>query len=288
MSQTERRLLHEQNRRSWNHATRAHNSHKGDQARFLREGGSTLFPEEVGLLGELTGKKLVHLQCNSGQDTLSLAKLGAQATGVDISDSAIAFAHQLSRDSGIAATFVRADVYDWLEEAAASGVQFDVAFSSYGAIVWLSDLGEWARGIASVLRCGGRFVLVEFHPAATMFDEEWHLAYAYSSGGRHTTWDEGIGDYVAMAGAGLVPWGYKEGVVDFKNPEPVHEFEWGLADVVTALLDAGLTLEALREYPYSNGAKLWNRMRPLSGNRFTVAEGMPSPPLMYGLAARKP
>src|SRR5262245_52995302 len=72
-----RRALHEQNRLSWNEATRAHNSHKADQARFFREGRNTLAPEETSLLGDLTGMSVVHLQCNSGQDTLSITRLGA-------------------------------------------------------------------------------------------------------------------------------------------------------------------------------------------------------------------
>src|SRR5262245_52309366 len=101
-----RRALHEQNRRSWNMATRAHNSHKADQARFYREGGDTLSPEETALLGDVTGKSVVHLQCNSGQDTLSIKRLGAKAVlGVDISDEAIGFAQRLAADSGIEASF---------------------------------------------------------------------------------------------------------------------------------------------------------------------------------------
>ena len=75
MTTTPAREYHEENRLAWNEATKAHNSHKGDQARFLREGGSTLFPEEVALLGDIDGKRLLHLQCNAGQDTLSLARL---------------------------------------------------------------------------------------------------------------------------------------------------------------------------------------------------------------------
>jgi 2-polyprenyl-3-methyl-5-hydroxy-6-metoxy-1,4-benzoquinol methylase len=105
------RELHEDNRRSWNSATRAHNSHKGDQAGFLRSGGSTLFPEEAELLGDVAGQRLVHLQCNSGQDSLSLAALGADVTGVDISDEAVRFATTLSAQSGMPATFVRSDVF---------------------------------------------------------------------------------------------------------------------------------------------------------------------------------
>jgi len=106
------RALHEANRASWNAATLAHNSHKGDQASYLREGGCTLFPEELTLLGDLQGKDLVHLQCNAGQDTLSLARRGARVTGVDISDEAISFARELSRQAGLPATFHRRDVYD--------------------------------------------------------------------------------------------------------------------------------------------------------------------------------
>src|SRR5512133_2945020 len=101
-----RKELHEANRRAWNEATIAHNSHKRDQAAYLRAGGSTLYPEELALLGDLAGKSLLHLQCNAGQDTLSLAQRGALVTGVDISDTAVDFARQLSAESGISGTFV--------------------------------------------------------------------------------------------------------------------------------------------------------------------------------------
>ena len=165
--------FHEDNRRSWNAATEAHNSHKQDQAAFFRAGGSTLFPEERELLGDVAGSSLVHLQCNAGQDSLSLAALGADVTGVDISDTAIAFARQLSADAGIPATFERADVYDWLADAAPE--RFDIAFSSYGALVWLSDIRSWARGVARILKPAGRCVLVDFHPFASIFGWDWKL-----------------------------------------------------------------------------------------------------------------
>ena len=139
------RPRHEDNRRGWNLATEAHNSHKADQAAFLRAGGSTLFPEELEMLGDLAGRTLLHLQCNAGQDTLSLARRGATVTGVDISDTAIAFARQLAADSGIPATFERADVYDWLAEAASAGRQFDVVFSSYGFLCWWAVAADVAK-----------------------------------------------------------------------------------------------------------------------------------------------
>ncbi|HBN8295004.1 TPA: GNAT family N-acetyltransferase [Pseudomonas aeruginosa] len=195
--------LHEANRLSWNAATRAHNSHKADQAAFFRNGGSTLYPEELQLLGHLDGLRLLHLQCNAGQDSLSLARLGARVTGVDIADSAIDFARQLSRDSGIAADFQRDDILRWLPVAATRGERFERVFASYGTLVWLSDLKRWADGIAQVLVPGGRFVLVEFHPFALYFDPHWQPAYDYFS--REPIAESGVSDYVAESGALRLP-----------------------------------------------------------------------------------
>ncbi len=280
-----RKDIHEQNRLSWNEATKAHNSHKGDQATFLRNGGSTLFPEELELLGDLRGKSLAHLQCNAGPDTLSLAQLGATVTGIDISDEAIAYAQQLSRDSAIPATFIRSDVYDWLEQAAAKGEQFDRVFSSYGALMWLSDIPRWGQGIARILKPGGSFVLVEFHPTGLMYNEKLERDWPYFSA--EPISDGGVGDYVAESGAGLVPWGYEEGVTEFENPHTSAEFCWSIADVVTALLEAGLRLETLREYPYANGCPRFENAVEGEGRRFYTPPGIPNLPQMYALRATK-
>jgi len=279
--------LHEENRLSWNAATDAHNSHKRDQARFFRAGGSTVFPEEIELLGDLEGKRLVHLQCNAGQDSLSLVHLGAEVTGVDISDTAIEFATRLSLESGIPATFVRADVYDWLDTAAEQNEQFDIVFCSYGAICWLSDLNHWAERIESILKPSGRFVALEFHPFSYVFDEEWKLAYTYFAEGEAYTWDDGIHDYVKDSGETLTPSGYEEGISDFVNPHRVHEFSWGIGEIVTALAKAGLRIEELHEYPFSNGAKLFTEMQEMTGNRMYPPADYPSLPLMYGLLATR-
>lgn len=284
-----RRAIHEQNRRSWNEATKAHNSHKANQAKFFREGGQKLNVEEIDLLGDLRGKSVLHLQCNSGQDTLSIKRLGAQSVdGVDISDEAIEFARRLSSDSGVEATFHRADVYDWLGAEAAGERRWDIVFCSYGAICWLSDLSTWARGISAVLKPGGRFVTVEFHPIAMLFEEvEYAHRYPYSTHGKPLTWDDGVGDYVAFAGPSSAPSGWQEGVQGFQNPEIVHEFGWGLAEVITSLLEAGLVLEHFREYDYA-AHKLYNRMVDLGGGMWALPPDIPSFPLMYAIAARKP
>jgi len=283
-SDDDRRSAHEQNRRSWNAVTPAHQSHKRDQARFLREGGTTLFPDELELLGEIEGMRLLHLQCNCGQDSLSLAARGARVRGVDISDVAIEEARALSAASGISADFQRADVLDWLEAAAAKGECYERVFSSYGTIGWLADLPRWARGVASVLPPGGRLVLLEFHPlvwsygpAGTLI-EPYFLEEALQEA-------EGVGDYIERSGDDLTPMGRVPGVEGFANPEPAVAFQYTVAQIVQALADAELFVEQLHEYPYANGCLIFEGMQRLPGRRYGMPSGVPAMPLMLGVVA---
>ena len=176
-----RRDLHQRNRLAWDAATRAHSSHKSDMAGFLGAGGTTLFDEEVRLLlgregasldairaaGErpLAGLRLLHAPCNAGQDTLSLALLGAEVVGVDISVVAISEAQALSRAAGIPATFHRADLFDWLPAAAAAGERFDLAFMSYGVLLWMSDLAAFVAGMAALNKDVPPYVMAAGHYA---------------------------------------------------------------------------------------------------------------------------
>ena len=295
MSADDGRRLREQNRRSWEAVVPAHESHRGDLAGFLRRGGSTLFPEDLQLLGgaeSVAGKRLAHLMCNTGGDTLSLARLGAEATGVDISERAVQSARRLSEESGIPADFVRSDLYDWLERTGepetGDGPDFDLVYASYGVVCWLSDLDRWAAGLHRRLAPGGRFALVDFHPAAMMLDADWRLANDYYSGGEPLEADEGVGDYVGDSGGGLTPAGHEPGVRHFENPEPCYLFRWGLGEVVTALAGSGMILQTLQEYPYANGERQFHGMRELPGRRMVPPENAPRVPLMYGISATKP
>ncbi len=280
------KVHHEINRLSWNEATKAHNSHKGDQAAFFRAGGNTLFAEETELLGDVAGKSLLHLQCNCGQDSLSIAKhMGALVTGVDISDEAIDFARQLARQSGIPAEYIRADIYDFFAE---NQTQYDLVFSSYGALVWLSDLEAWGRGIQRCLKSGGRFVFIDFHPAFCMFDEDWQLKYDYM-GGTYVEFESGIGDYVALTGVTAETDSLRTGIQNFVNPHPGVEYLWGIADLISALLAARLQLVGFREYAHCNGFKPIADMQELGDRRFSMPAHQPQHiPLMFSLVAQKP
>jgi SAM-dependent methyltransferase len=241
-----------------------------------------LFPEELELLGPLDGRRLAHLQCNAGQDSLCLARRGARVVGVDLSDGAIAFARELSARSGIPAEFVEAELAGWL---ASTDARFDLAFSSYGAVSWMPDLDVWARGVARVLVPGGRFVYVEFHPVVWTVGKELRLdGDDYFATAPFVV---PIGDYVADSGAAL---GAVTGGATQENTIPATAWQWGVGQIVDALARAGLVLERLREWPYSNGCKVHDRLvpDPADARRWIWPEGTARVPLMFGLSARRP
>jgi SAM-dependent methyltransferase len=278
--ETERAERLASTRASWNRATNNHNRHKGDQAAFLRDGGSTLFREELELLGDLAGKRLVHVQCNAGQDSLSLARRGAEVLGVDFSDEAVAFARKLSEDSGIPARFELAEAVSWM---AGTDERFDVAFASYGVTGWIEDLQAWADGVARILRPGGRFVYVEFHPLCWSLDAELNLRG--DDYFQDVPFVEPVGDYVAESETGL---GGSGELTAGENDIPATSWQHTLGDLVTAFSRAGLQIERLREYPYVNGCRLHAGLVWGDDRRWRFPEGVAQVPLMFGLACVKP
>ena len=154
------------NRKSWNNRVDVHlKSDFYDVEGFLK-GESSLNDIELGLLGDIKGKSILHLQCHFGQDTISLGRLGANVTGVDLSDKAIDHAKILAGKANVNATFICCDIYDL---PAHLNEQFDIIFTSYGVIGWLPDMNKWAQIISNYLKPNGKFVFVEFHPIVWMF-----------------------------------------------------------------------------------------------------------------------
>ena len=283
--------VHRHNRASWNLATQAHLRHELDTPGFFTGGGSTLFEEELELLGPLDGKRLVHLQCNSGKDTISLAAAGAEVLGVDLSDTAVTAGQRLSSSTGIPAEFQQSEVVEFLNT---TGRRFELAFSSYGAVCWLPDVPAWARGLARVLEPGGAFVLVEFHPVATQLEpvgegtSQDDLRFRYPMDTPVAELGEGVHDYVASSGDGLLPMGRVADVPEFVNDEPCVGFDHSMGTVVQALLDAGLVLEVFAEYPWSAGFAIFPFLEEGADRRWRFPQGTCTFPLMYGLRVRRP
>lgn len=179
----------------------------------------------------LAGLDLCHLQCHIGTDTLSLARAGARVTGVDFSSPALEVAARLADRHGVSARWVHTDV---MAAAAAVGDHFDVVYTSIGTIGWLQDLDRWAGQIAELLRPGGVFFIRDGHPSLFTLDEtsdDLRVVYRYFPDGRAQGWDD-EGTYVG------------EGTVASTR---TWEFPHSLAEIITALLDAGLELLAFDE-----------------------------------------
>ncbi len=167
----------ELNRQSWNARVNHHlNSEFYGVDSFLK-GRNSLNEIERILLGDVKGKTLLHLQCHFGQDTLSLSRMGAKTTGVDLSDRAIETAQKLNEQLQLDAQFICCNIYDLPKHL---NKQFDIVFTSYGTIGWLPDLNKWAKLIANSLKPDGQFIFAEFHPVVWMYDNDFtKVEYSY-------------------------------------------------------------------------------------------------------------
>ena len=255
------------NRRLWNEWARINpETELYDMAAF-RAGRTSLKHIELEEVGDVADKSLLHLQCHFGQDTLSWARLGAQVTGIDLSPDAIQRARELATELGVDARFVCADVLDPKELGDA---QFDIVFTSYGALNWLPDLGAWAQVIARHLKPGGRFHVVEFHPIIGMLDEDAREITAgyFNSGDPRRV--ESTASYAGGAHASIAS----------------YEWPHSLAEIVQSLLESGLTVTSLREFPYCVH-KCWNFLTEAEPGRYVVKHHPGRLPLLFSISARK-
>src|SRR2546425_9117075 len=163
MSEISDNLFHftEVNRRAWNEIAQVRHA-KQPPASFFAEGNSTLDARELQAAGEVRGRRLLHLQCSTGEDTLSWSVAGAEATGVDISEEQIKLAQQKAAAAGLATRFLAADVYALPPDLQAG--TFEYVFTGGGVLVWLPDLTRWAQVVAAALQPGGLFLFFEAHP----------------------------------------------------------------------------------------------------------------------------
>jgi len=191
---------------------------------------------DLPLLGDVSGLRAVHLQCHIGTDTISLARLGARMSGLDFSPPAIEQGRELARRTGLEIDFHEADVYDAVEVLGAGG--YDLVFTGIGALGWLPSVERWARVVAGLLKPSGRLFIREGHPMLWALDDvprDGVLAvnFPYFEMTEPMVFDEG-GTYV-------------ETDVEFTH-NVTHEWNHGLGEIVTALLDAGLDLTGLVEH----------------------------------------
>lgn len=257
----------ELNRQSWNDRTAIHlKSEFYDLDGFLK-GKSSLKDIELNLLGDIQGKTILHLQCHFGQDTMSLSRLGAEVTGVDLSDKAIESAKQIAKETQATAKFVCCNIYDLpnhLDE------KFDIVFTSYGTIGWLPDLDHWAKIISGFLKPNGQFVFVEFHPVVWMFDDDFsEIGYRYFNSGAIVENQTGTyADKNANISQSYVMWNH------------------GLSEVLNSLIGNGLEINTLDEFDYSP-YNCFNKTIEFEPGKFRIQHLDNKIPMVYSITATK-
>jgi SAM-dependent methyltransferase len=222
-------------------------------------------------LGDVAGKTLLHLQCHIGTDTLSLARLGANVTGVDFSPEAIVAARKLSADSGTPGRFEVAELYDVPQVIAET---FDVVYTGVGAIGWLPDIVGWGRVVAAMLRPGGPFFVRDFHPELWTVDGERDdgelvIKYPYFEGPPKRFENE---------------FTYSDG--ERLSNSVNYEWNHGLGEIVMALLDNGLSLQLLKEHTFSESKNIDSMVKG-EDDRWRLPLGPERLPLMFTIRAVK-
>lgn len=220
----------EANKRAWSTLAR---DHYQTFRTYLLEHESTLSETIIQEMGEIAGKTLIHLQCNTGADSISLARMGAQVTGVDLVPENVRYARRLATDLGIEGIrFIESNVLEMSEHHHET---YDIVFTTEGVLCWLPDLYLWARNVRHLLADDGFLYLLDSHPFFLVWDEdrlpELIIRYPYFS----KTADSGewIGGYAS-------------------EPREALNYDWmyTMGEIVTALSEAGLHIEWLHEFDW--------------------------------------
>lgn len=226
------------------------------------------------VVGDVTGKRLLHLQCHIGIDTLRFVLGGAVGvTGVDFSPRAIAFARSIAARMGLGAEFVEADVTAL--PPSVSRDAFDIVFTSYGTISWLPNLEQWADSIATRLAPGGVFHIIDAHPFSWVFDDEAPeppLRIAYPYFGREPIYYEEHGSYA-------------EPEADFVAGS--YSWQHTFAEIIGVLVRRGLVVRELREYPVC-AWKAFEFMEKDADGLWRLPAEAGDVPLMFALTMEKP
>jgi len=264
----------EVNRRNWDERATIHaRDTTGDYmlARF-RAGEDALHTIEAAELGDISGKRVLHLQCHIGRDTLCLVRRGAVATGLDFSSVALDVARRLSSETGLMADFVQGTVD---EAPRLTPGPFDLVFTTWGTICWLPDITVWARVIASVLVPGGELYFADAHPSFLVLEE-------------HAGTLVPMHDFQTPA----------ERPLEFSDPttytgdptiithQPTREWIHSLSTILGALIDAGLTITMFREHEVLPWQGL-SSLVPASERLWRLPDRYPRIPLSISVRAKK-
>ena len=255
------------NKQTWNNKVDVHIASDFYENESFLSGKSTLNSIELNLLGDVSNKKILHLQCHFGQDTISLSRLGAKAIGVDLSDKAIERAKEFNTKLELDAKFICCDVYDISNHL---NEKFDVIFTSYGTIGWLPDLDKWAKVISDFLKPGGKFVMADFHPVVWMYDDDFKEVF-YNYFNTDPIFEEGSGTYAE-----------KESEIENKTISWNHP----ISEILNALISNNLELNQFNEFDYSP-YNCFNETEESEPGKFRIKTFGNKIPIVYSILATK-
>ncbi|MCF8262612.1 MAG: class I SAM-dependent methyltransferase [Melioribacteraceae bacterium] len=255
------------NRKLWNAKTPIHVKSDFYENEIFLKGKSSLKSIETDLMGDVAGKSILHLQCHFGQDSISLARLGAKVTGIDLSDEAIKVAGKMANDLNVDAKFICCDIYDLPNQLSE---EFDIVFTSYGTIGWLPDLDKWASVVSRFLKKNGKFVFVEFHPFIWMLDDNFEK-FQFSYFNDEAIVEENEGTYTNFDSD------IKEKSVSWNHP---------LSEVFSNLLNHGLSITHFAEYDFSP-YNCFQNLEKLENDKFRFKHIPSKIPLLYSILATK-
>ena len=255
------------NQESWNNKVAYHLDSKFYDMEGFMKGETSLPSLDVELLGNVQGKTVLHLQCHFGQDSLSISRLGAKVTGVDLSNKAIDSAKLITEQLQLDAQFLCCDIYNLPNELDGN---FDVVYTSYGTIGWLPDLNRWAEVISHFLKPGGKLVFVEFHPFLWMFNDDFtKITYPYSS--ENPIVEEFEGTYA-----------------DTSAPIKQEYVMWNhsLSNVFNALRNQNLKIQHFEEHTYSPWP-CFKEVKEIAPKKFIIPNLGKHAPYIYSVVATK-
>jgi SAM-dependent methyltransferase len=202
--------------------------------------------EEFGLLGEVAGKDVLEVGCGASQCSRWLTTRGARAVGLDLSLRQLQHSRRIDEATGVVVPIVAGTA----TQLPFADDSFDVVFSSFGALQFVSDIDVAVSEAARVLRPGGRFAFSITHPTRWMFPDDPTEAGLVAS---QSYWDRT--PYVEIDDA--------SGRVSYV------EHHRTLGDWVGLLAAAGFRLERLEEPEWPEGhERVWGGWSGVRG-RFT-------------------
>jgi SAM-dependent methyltransferase len=254
------------NRDSWDKRTKLHVNSDFYRHKDFLTGQTSLKEIELKLLGDLTGKKVLHLQCHFGQDSISLARMGAIVTAVDLSPIAIEFAKKTALEMDVEVEFICSDI---LSPNLLVGRAFDLVYATYGTICWLPDLKPWAQLVNDKLSKDGQLLLIEFHPILDIYDDEMqNIRYSY---------------FNVEPIKGATVGSYAE-----KSTDEIPYVVWNhpISDVLSSLLRNGLHIAHFEEYPFAPYPCFTGSVAN-GKDRYVIERFGSKMPMCYSLIVRK-